>query len=294
MRCQEVMKTDVERSLEGALVTEAAVAMRDRSVGFLPVVGDLGVSVGTLTDRDLAIRVIAEARLPDRTRVGDVMTREVVTCSPADDLSVAEDLMTRFQISRIVCVDARRRPVGVISLSVVAKLDERGHAGSIASSVASREAISHMSRPAEVRRATCRQVMTPRVECIGRSATAIAAAAIMRELNIGFLPVCNDRGAAVGALTDRDLAVRVIATRRPLETAVADVMTPGPIHCSADDPLSVAENLMARFRKSRIVCVDARSRPIGVVSLSDIARVERFDRVSRVLRDVATRPFAQA
>jgi CBS domain-containing protein len=294
MQCQAVMKHDVERCLEDALVAEAATAMRDRSVGFLHISGSLGVAVGTLTDRDIAIRAIAESRQPDATRVGDVMTREVVTCSPSDDLAVAEDLMMRFQIARIVCVDGRRRPVGVISLSDVAKLGDRGHAGSVASSVASREAISHLNRPTEVRRATCRQVMTSRVECLGRDASATAAAMIMRKLNIGFLPICNDRGAAVGALTDRDLVVRVIAARRPLETPIGDVMTPGPIHCSADDPLSVAESLMARFRKSRIVCVDARSRPIGVVSLSDIARVERFDRVSRVLRDVATRPFATA
>jgi CBS domain-containing protein len=62
------------------------------------------------------------------------------------------------------------------------------------------------------------------------------------------------------------------------------------VFCSPDDPLTVAEDLMAQYKKSRIVCADSLRRPLGVISLADLSRVERTGRIIRVLRELSSRP----
>jgi CBS domain-containing protein len=292
MLCSELMKRDVERCLETALVVDAAAAMRERGVGFLPITTADGVVVGTITDRDIVVRVLAEGRAPDRTRVSEVTTRELTSCRPEDDLAVVEELMSRHRRSRIVCTNTSGRIAGVISLSTIAKLATRGPAGTIAAAVAEREASEgpHLPRM-RVRRTRCREIMRPAVESSRLDDGVRRIAELMRDRNVGFVPVCDERGAAVGTVTDRDLTLRVIAARRSAETTrAADIMSPEVISCSPEDPLGVAERLMTEYRKSRIVCVDDDLRPLGMISLSDIARVERTRRVSRVLREIASRP----
>jgi CBS domain-containing protein len=118
----------------------------------------------------------------------------------------------------------------------------------------------------------------------------IASVAVgMRARDVGFMPVCDDAGEIVGTITDRDLAVRAMADHLPYETPVHRVMSVHPITCRSDDDLRVAEDLMRRHYKSRIVCVDRAMRPVGVISLSDIAGVEYPWRAGRVLRDVTNR-----
>src|SRR5438093_6947896 len=101
MRCSELMKHEVATCLDSALVTEAAEVMRDRNVGFLPVCTTDGRVVGTITDRDITMGVLALDYPIDRTRVGDMMMPGIVSCAPDDELAVAEDRMSSFQKSRI-------------------------------------------------------------------------------------------------------------------------------------------------------------------------------------------------
>lgn len=293
MLCSELMKRNVELCLDTSLVPEAAIAMRDRNVGFLPVCDETRNVIGTITDRDIVVRLLAASLPPDRTRVADVKTHEVVSCRPDDELAVAEDMMMRFQKSRVVCTDAQRRVVGVISLSDIARVANQGHAGLVAASIASREAVvPALPRGAKL---TCRHVMKTDVGCVLRTEQVPTIARTMRDRNIGFVPVCDDKGAVVGTLTDRDLVVRVVAERRaPEATRAGDVFTREVVSCSPDDPLSVAEDLMVRRRKSRIVCLGPGRRAAGIVSLADIARVERSAEVSRVLGGIASRPAAVA
>lgn len=289
MLCSAVMKLDVERCLGSSLLTEAAIAMRDRNVGFLPVCDETRAVVGTITDRDIVVRAIAEGLAPNRTVVAEVMTPEVVTCRPEDELAAAEDAMIRFQKSRIVCVDGARRVVGVISLSDIAKIEPHGHAGKIAAAVALREA-SAPARPRGMGELRCRDVMKRDLECCAADETIATISRIMRRRNVGFVPVCDDEGAVVGAITDRDIVVRVVAAGRAADSArVRAAFTPDLTACSPDDPLEAAEDLMAQTKKSRVVCTDADRHPLGVVSLSDVARVEGVNTVTRVLRAVSTR-----
>jgi CBS domain-containing protein len=132
----------------------------------------------------------------------------------------------------------------------------------------------------------CHEIMKAKPECLNASAPVLDAAQRMRDANIGFLPVCGDSGAVVGTITDRDIAVRVVADEMSFRTPVADVMTRGVITCRAEEDVSRAKDLMGRNKKSRIVCVDGRDRPVGVISLSDLAK--RGD-VSRTLREITSR-----
>jgi CBS domain-containing protein len=123
MRCEELMKRDVESISPDGTVEQAARTMRDANVGFLPVCGRDKKVLGTLTDRDIAVRVVAAGR-PPSTKVSDAMTRDLVACRPDDDLSRAVELMSRHQKSRIAVIDGDDRLIGVISLSDVARAAE--------------------------------------------------------------------------------------------------------------------------------------------------------------------------
>jgi CBS domain-containing protein len=120
MICSEIMKSEIECVAPTDSAEIAARKMRDHNVGFLPVCDrDLQV-VGTLTDRDLTLRVVAEGRAAS-TPVVELMTHEVVSCRSSDNLSRAEELMGLFRVSRMLCVDEDGLLAGVISLSDIAQ-----------------------------------------------------------------------------------------------------------------------------------------------------------------------------
>jgi CBS domain-containing protein len=79
-------------------VVDAARRMRDRDIGFLPVVDTSGKAVGTITDRDITIRAVADQK-DGVTRVSDIMTRDIVTCRPGDDIDDCTSLMATWVTS---------------------------------------------------------------------------------------------------------------------------------------------------------------------------------------------------
>ncbi len=127
MQIQEIMKKDVECISPKDTVQAAAKRMRDQDIGFLPVCDNVKKVLGTVTDRDLAIRALANGS-PATTPVQEVMTREVVSCRPEDDLPKVEELMAKNHKSRIMCLDNSGRLVGVISSSDIAQYDQAGRA----------------------------------------------------------------------------------------------------------------------------------------------------------------------
>jgi len=135
----------------------------------------------------------------------------------------------------------------------------------------------------------CEEIMKKDVECVLPADTVQAAAQRMRKENVGFLPVCDESGKVLGAVTDRDLAIRVLADACPVTTRVVEVMTREVVRCRPEDELSDAEELMARKHKSRIMCIDEEERLVGVISLYDIAQEDDEAKVSRTLREVTER-----
>jgi CBS domain-containing protein len=135
----------------------------------------------------------------------------------------------------------------------------------------------------------CEQIMKRAVECVSPDDTVQTAAERMRDENLGFLPVCDADGRVIGTVTDRDLAIRVLAEGGSASTAVNDVLTREVIACRPEDDLREAEELMSKRRKSRVMCLDTRGRLVGVISLSDIAQLDSGSRATQTLRHVTER-----
>lgn len=134
----------------------------------------------------------------------------------------------------------------------------------------------------------CREIMNKVEVCFIDDPVADVADR-MRSKHVGFLPVCNSYGQVIGTITDRDLTTRVLADRLSGDVPVQTVMSRGPITCKPDDPLEDAEQLMERYFKWRIICVDHMRRPVGVISISDIADSEQAARTGKLLREVSSR-----
>lgn len=135
----------------------------------------------------------------------------------------------------------------------------------------------------------CEQIMKRQVRTLSQADSVYQAAKLMRDENIGFVPVCDDQGRVVGTLTDRDIVVRVAAQRGSMDAPLSTTMSSDVVTCRPDDRVTEAENRMRDARKSRIVCVDEAGRPVGVISLSDLAQHERVGRVGRLLRGLTHR-----
>ena len=140
----------------------------------------------------------------------------------------------------------------------------------------------------------CEQLMRRPVRTCTVQENIEAVARAMRDANVGFLPVCDEHNAVVGVVTDRDLAVRVLAEHLdPKTTRIGDVMTHGMVRCHPKDEVARAERLMAEHRKSRILVMDASDTLLGVISLADIA-VNNEVEASETLGRVATREVLDA
>jgi CBS domain-containing protein len=111
-------------------VAYAAKMMRDEDVGLAPIVeGDR--LVGTLTDRDIAVRVIAEGRDPEATTAREVASTDVVTVDPDQDLDEALRLMARHQIRRLPVVEEDGRLVGIVAQADVARHGDDKQTGQV-------------------------------------------------------------------------------------------------------------------------------------------------------------------
>ena len=135
----------------------------------------------------------------------------------------------------------------------------------------------------------CSEIMRNPVKWVSDDDTAMIAARVMRDENIGFLPVCDKSGRVIGTLTDRDLAMRLVAENIPAETHVRDIMSKNPVRCSPNDEIQAAEQLMGTQHKSRIVCTDDEGHLLGVVSIADIAKHDDGWRVARTVRKITSR-----
>jgi CBS domain-containing protein len=132
----------------------------------------------------------------------------------------------------------------------------------------------------------CSEIMKKSVECLGPGDSVKDAAQVMRESNVGFIPVCDQSNNVLGTVTDRDIAIRVVAQGLPPTAPLADVMSNEVVACRESDEIEVGIDLMRQHRKSRIMCLDDTGRLVGVISLSDLAK--RSD-ASSTLRSVTTR-----
>ncbi|HEX2287863.1 MAG TPA: CBS domain-containing protein [Gaiellaceae bacterium] len=127
---REVMTSNPRTIEPDKPVADAAKLMRDEDVGLAPVVeGDR--LVGTLTDRDIAIRVVAEGKDPASTSVREVASTDIVTVSPEQDLDEALSLMAQHQVRRVPVVEQDGRLVGVVAQADVARQADEHQTGEL-------------------------------------------------------------------------------------------------------------------------------------------------------------------
>ena len=120
-KCSDVMTRDVVTCSPGDSIVDVARLMKTEDIGPVLIVdNDSRTLVGIVTDRDIVIKVIAEGQDVQSTRVGDVMSKKLVTCRAEDDVDVAINAMAQFQLRRIPVVEDNMRLVGIISQADVA------------------------------------------------------------------------------------------------------------------------------------------------------------------------------
>jgi CBS domain-containing protein len=121
-KCNEVMTKNPVCCLPADLVSKAAELMKSKDIGPVPIIENEQTRklVGIVTDRDLALKIVAEGRDPKSTKAEAVMTREVVTCRAEDDLQKALDAMSGHKLRRIPVVDNNNGIVGIIAQADVA------------------------------------------------------------------------------------------------------------------------------------------------------------------------------
>ncbi len=119
MKVSEVMNQDVRIALPNQSICDAARMMAECDVGALPVGGGDGV-MGIITDRDIAIRAVAEGKSPD-TPIHAIMSEEVLFCTEDDDLDDVADVMADEKVRRLPVLNSEGTLIGIISLGDLAQ-----------------------------------------------------------------------------------------------------------------------------------------------------------------------------
>ena len=136
MRVSEAMTREVRVANPGQSIREVARMMDEIDAGALPV-GENDRLVGMITDRDIALRAVAQGKGPD-TPVRDVMSKEVKYCYEDEDLEHVAENMGELQVRRLPVVNRDKRLVGIVALGDIARSEDHGTTGQVTEQVSKR------------------------------------------------------------------------------------------------------------------------------------------------------------
>lgn len=119
MEIKEIMSKNVEIVSTAMLLQDVARKMRQRDCGSVLVAKDDRL-VGVITDRDLALRCVAESRHPAETTAEQVMTRQILYCRDSDETEAVALDMTKNKVRRLPVLDKDKKLVGIVSLGDLA------------------------------------------------------------------------------------------------------------------------------------------------------------------------------
>jgi CBS domain-containing protein len=130
-------------------------------------------------------------------------------------------------------------------------------------------------------------IMTTNVECIAPDTTLEKAAQLMKDLDVGFLPVLdNDR--LVGTITDRDIAIRSVAEGHDVrKTTARDIMSTQVFYCYDDQDISECGHSMQDQSVRRMLVLDRKKNLVGVVSLGDLAAKSEAPLAGKTLKHIS-------
>lgn len=125
MQIREIMSTDVHLVDPNMTIHECARRMRDDDLGALPV-GENDKLVGMVTDRDITVRAVADAKGADDCTVRDVMSEGILYCYDDDDIDDAARSMSEHQVRRIPVINRDKRLCGMVTVADLAKAGIKG------------------------------------------------------------------------------------------------------------------------------------------------------------------------
>lgn len=123
MRISEIMTREPELIDPNSSIRDAAMRMKNEDIGALPI-GENDRLIGMVTDRDIAIRAVAEDRNPSSTTVRDVMSQKIYYCFEDDDVEDAARCMAENQVRRLPILNRDKRLTGIVSLADIAQTGE--------------------------------------------------------------------------------------------------------------------------------------------------------------------------
>lgn len=137
---------------------------------------------------------------------------------------------------------------------------------------------------------TVREIMTPNPEWVSEGASAQEVAQKMRDADAGAIPVCNNDGKVIGMVTDRDLALNVVAEgRSPEGFKVGGLAAGRAITIEPDASVMDALNMMAQYKVRRLPVVEDQSL-VGIVSQGDVAIHLDDDSTGRLVEVISAAP----
>jgi CBS domain-containing protein len=247
----------------------ASQRMEKEGIGFL-VVTDGEDLAGVLTDRDIALQVGAEGRDAATTHVADVMNESPLTVRGDLALDEAFGLMRGKRVRRLPVVDHRDRVTGVVSTDDLVLLLSReiGALGEVVTAQLPPESASAAAASGPPRREVEHYV--GEVVTVAASTPVDALMREMRDHAVGSVVVLDAAGRAVGLVTDRDVALRVVAAgRTPSRTPSSAVMSTPLTAAKPTDPVESVVESMRRTGVRRIPILED-GRPVGIVAFDDL------------------------
>jgi CBS domain-containing protein len=124
VRVSQIMTPDPACCTPDSTAQDAALLMKEHDCGSIPVVErlDTRVLIGTVTDRDLAIRGLAAGRGPD-TQIRELMTNDPIAAAPEDEVEIVREVMVAQQVRRVPVVDENGAVVGIVAQADLALED---------------------------------------------------------------------------------------------------------------------------------------------------------------------------
>ncbi|MDE3137396.1 MAG: CBS domain-containing protein [Acidobacteriota bacterium] len=135
-----------------------------------------------------------------------------------------------------------------------------------------------------------KKAMTREVQCCTPFDTIADVARMMRDGDVGAIPVIKDRESRqlAGIITDRDICCRVTVTgKAPNSVRVQKVMTPKPVACHPEDALDDCARMMQKHRVRRLPVVDEKGAVVGIIAQGDIARHLKASTVGRTVAKIS-------
>lgn len=135
---------------------------------------------------------------------------------------------------------------------------------------------------------TAREIMTSDTQCVQADQSLADAAKMMRDLDVGAVPICGDDNRLKGMITDRDIVVRCIAEGGdPTSTKAADLAQGKPVTIGADDSVEEILGTMTTNKVRRLPVIDGHDL-VGMVSQADVARSLPEDRVGELVEAISS------